>query len=413
MKRWQFGRKASSDAVTQKEQIDLQSPRNAYYDTVSNIYHSLFLIFLAALLVFACVSVLCNLELFTYENFYYLAKDIGAASDLLSGTGNIINYETSVRNQSFTLYRGGLAVGGDSGLQLFTATGRETLNTSHDYVQPVLHGSQRYLLVYDIGEKRYSVYNSFVCVHHEETDYPIFAGATSDSGYYAVVSESYEHKGVVSLYNDRFELVNRYNRTEMVTCTAINQSGTRVAFATAQMHNGAYTSTLVIAVPGSAETNVEMQFDGLFAYSVSFIDQHRLLIVGDTAAYIVSVDDGTNICSIPYAGMQLAYANCDQSYTALLFSINPVTDSQRLIIVDKNGKLFADFSFEAGISQLCVQNDYVFLLTESGIARIEPQSSEYDFIKCTTQGKTLLIRDGDEVLLCGGQSAVYYRFESR
>ena len=152
MKKCSFSRKAASDTVAEKEQINLQNPRNAYYDNISNIYHTLFLVFLAALLVFVCASMLCNLELFTYENFYYLAKDINAASDLLSGTGNVINYETSVRNQTFTLYRGGLAVGGDSGLQLFTATGRETLNTSPDYVQPVLRGSDRYLLVYDIGE---------------------------------------------------------------------------------------------------------------------------------------------------------------------------------------------------------------------------------------------------------------------
>lgn len=410
MKKWSFGRKAVSDTVAVKEQIDLQNPRNGYYDSISNIYHSLFLIFLAALLVFVCVSMLCNLELFTYENFYYLAKDISAASDLLSGSGNVINYETSVRNQAFALYRGGLAVGGDSGLQLFTATGRETLNTSPDYVQPVLHGSDRYLLVYDIGEKRYSVYNSFVCVHHEECDYPVFAGAMSDSGYYTVVSESYDHAGVVSLYNDRFELINRYNRTELVTCSAVNQAGNRVAFATAGMQNGEYVSTLVIAVPGQAQTSAEMPFKGLFPYSVEFIDQHRLLLVGDTASYIVSVDDGTIICSIPYTGLQLAYAETDQNYTALVFSINPVTDTYRIIICDKNGVLKADHTIDAGIAQLDVFGDYVYLVTDNGIARIEPKAMTYDMIECDTQGKVMLIHDEDEVLLCGGQSAIYYQF---
>ncbi len=411
MKKWSFGRKTSSRAIGAKEQIDLQNPRNVYYDNVSNIYHSLFLVFLAALLVFVCVSMLCNLELFTYENFYYLAKDIGAASDLLSGSGNVINYETSVRNQTFALYRGGLAVGGDSGLQLFTATGRETLNTSPDYVQPVLHGSERYLLVYDVGEKRYSVYNSFVCVHHEEYDYPVFAGAMSDSGYYTIVSESYDHAGVISLYNDRFELVNRYNRTEMVTCTAINQAGNRVAFATAAMKDGAYVSTLVIAIPGQAQTSVEMTFDGLFPYRVEFIDQHRLLLVGDTAAYIISVDDGTVICPIKYAGLQLAYADTNPNYTAFVFSINPVTDTYRLIISDKNGGLIADQTFEAGISQLSVFEDYVYLVTDSGIARIQPKSLAYELIECSTQGKSLLITNKDEVLLCSAQSAVYYQFK--
>ncbi len=411
MKKRSFSRNASSNTAVAKERINLQNPRNAYYDKVSNIYHALFLIFLAALLVFVLISMLCNLDLFTYENFYYLAKDINAASNLLSGTGDVINYETSVRNQTYALYRGGLAVGGDSGLQLFTATGRETLNTSPDYMQPVLHGSERYLLVYDIGEKRYSVYNSFVCVHHEETDYPIFAGAMSDSGYYTVVSESYDHAGVVSLYNDRFELVNRYNRTEMVTCTAINKAGNRVAFATTGMQNGAYASTLVIAVPGQSETNVEMRFDGLFAYRIEFIDQYRLLLIGDNGSYIVSVDDGTVICPISYAGMQLAYADTNRDFTALLFSLNPVTDTYRMIVSDKNGDLITDQTFDAGVSQLTVFEKYVYFVTDSGIVRMDPTTLEYQLIECSTQGKSLLIPSADEVLLCGGQSAVFYKFD--
>ena len=411
MKKWSLGQKTSSKAVDAKEQINLQNPRNAYYDNVSNVYHALFWIFLAALLVFICISMMCNLELFTYENFYYLAKDIGAASDLLSGTGDVINYETSVRNQAFALYRGGLAVGGDTGLQLFTATGRETLNTSPDYVQPVLDGSERYLLVYDIGEKRYSVYNSFVCVHHEECDYPVFAGAMSDSGYYTVVSESYTHAGVVSLYNDHFQLINRYNRTDMVTCTAINKAGNRVAFATAGIKNGQYVSTLAIAIPGESDTSVEMQFEGFFPYSVEFIDQQRLFLVGDTAAYIVSVDDGTVIRSIPFAGLRLAYADSNETYIALIFSVNPVTDTYRMIIGDKNGGLVADHTFNAGISQLSVYGEFVYLVAESGIVRIEPRQATHQLIPCETQDKALLINKEEEVLLCGGQSAIYYHFD--
>lgn len=410
MKKWIFGKKAGAEAA---EPVHLQGPRNEYYDGVSNIYHLLFIILLTALLVFVCVAMMCNIDLFTYENFYYLAKDISAASDLLTGSGNVINYEISARNQTFALYRGGLAVGGDSGLQLFTATGRETLNTSPDYTEPVLCGSERYLLMYDIGEKRYSVYNSFVCVHHEECEYPIFAGAMSDSGYYAVVTESYSHAGVVCLYNDRFELINRYNRTDMVVSAAINQAGNRLAFATAGMKNGAYLTTLVIAVPGQAETAVELEFEGVFPYSVEFIDRHRLLLTGDTVSYVISVDDGAEISSVKYDGAkQLAFSDANAVYVAYAFSVNPVTDTYRLIVTDVDGVLIMDHTFESGVSCLTVYGEYLFMMTDTGVARINPADMSHDFISCDTDGKTLLITDADEILVCGGQSAVYYEFDN-
>ena len=82
-----------------------------------------------------------------------------------------------------------------------------------------------------------------------------------------------------------------------------------------------------------------------------------------------------------------------------------------MIIADKNGSLIADQVFTANISQLSVYEGYVYLLTENGIARIQPQTLSYDFIKCSTQGKSILIPKEDEVLLCGGQSAIYYQFD--
>ena len=412
MKKLKLSHKAASASGLEKEKIQLQNPRNAYYDNVSGVYHALFLITVVLLLVFTCVAMLTNLDLFTYENFYYLAKDISAASNLLAGSGNVIHYETSVRNQDFAIYRGGLAVGGDMGLQLFTATGRETMNATTNYSQPVLQGSDRYLLMYDIGEKSYSIYNSFVCVHHEECEYPVFVGTMSDSGYYAVVSESYDHAGVVSLYNDRFELINRYNRTQMVTSVAINQAGNRIAFATAEMKDGEYLTTLVIAVPGQNTTSAEMPFEGLFPYSLTFIDQHRLLLIGDRAAYIISVDDGAVICPIMYTGMQLAYADANDQLITLVFCVNPVTDSYRMIVTDRDGNLITDQIFDAGVSQVTVFDQYVYLLTEQGISRIQPSNLAYQTIDCNTGGKKILICKSDEVILCGGQSAIYYKFEN-
>ena len=409
MKKWILGKSTKQAAV---EPIQLQTSRNQYYDGVSNVYHMAFIVLLAALLVFVCIAMLCNIELFTYENFYYLAKDIGAASDLLAGSGNVINYETSARNQTFALYRGGLAVGGDSGLQLFTATGRETLNSSPDYTEPVLHGSDKYLLIYDVGEKRYSVYNSFVCVHHEECEYPVFAGAMSDSGYYAVVTESYSHAGVVCLYNDRFELVNRYNRTDMVVTAAINQAGNRLAFATAGMKNGAYVTTLVIAVPGKAEVASELIFEGMFPYSIEFLDQHRLLLVGDCASFVISVDDAAEMSRIRYAAdEQLAFADANAFYHAFAFSVNPVTDTYRLFVTDQSGNPVLDQTFDAGLCDLAIYAEHLFLMTDEGVARIDLQDASYDFISCPTDGSSMLISNTGEILICGGQSAVYYEFE--
>lgn len=402
---WPWSKKSASGA---SEQIQFDSPVNAYYNKASNVYHSLFLIFMAALLVFSAVAMLTHTDLLTYENFYYLAKDISTASNMLSGTQGVINYETAQRNRTFTLYRGGLAVAGNTGLQLFTATGRETLNTAPGYAAPVMKSSDSFLLVYDIGEKGYSLYNSFVCVHHEEFDYPVLAGDISDSGAYVIVTQTHEHKAAVQVYTKNYELSTRYLRNQNVFDTCISQNGNRVAFVTATPESGAFVTTLVIAAPGQQETMSELAFDGVFPYSVSFIDDHRLFLLCDRAAYIVSVNDGTVLRTIDFGSMQLSYACANQSHTALLFSLNEVTDTYRLIVTDNNGGLVIDEQFSKQVSGLSLYDDDLYMMIDTGIVRVKPESGKHVLVACDTNGKQFLVSDNDEVLVCGGQSAAYY-----
>ena len=68
--------------------------------------------------------------------------------------------------------------------------------------------------------------------------------------------------------------------------------------------------------------------------------------------------------------------------------------------------------FDAGVSQVTVFDQYVYLLTEQGISRIQPSNLAYQTIDCNTGGKKILICKSDEVILCGGQSAIYYKFEN-
>ncbi len=405
---WPWNRKR---AVSEGEEIRFENPVNSYFDHVSNVYHSLFLIALAALLVFSAVAMLTNIDLLTYENLYYLAKDISTASNLFSGTEGIINYETAERNRTFALYRGGLAVAGDSGLQLFTATGRETLNDSPEYVSPIMKSSDSFLLVYDVGEKSYSLYNSFVCVRHEEFDYPVLGGAVSDSGAYVVVTQTYEHTGAVRVYTKNYELSTAYLRNQMVIDADISNSGKRVAFTTSASIDGAYNTTLVIAAPGEHDTMSEMTFEGAFPYSVRFIDERRIFLLCDNAAYVVSVDDGVVLRTVNFGSMHLSLADANDQHIALLFTINAVTDTHRLIVTDKNGNLVVDNEFTSKVSRIVVYENDLYMLTEKGVVRIHPKTGEYVLVECDTDGKELLVCADDEVLICGGQSAAYYSIE--
>ena len=157
--------------------------KSAYYETASARFGIAQVVIFLALLAFVILSLLNNRELVTYENFYYFFKDLNAVNlDLYDA--DTVAYPTD-EIQSFTLYRKGLAVGGNNSVSVFTQSGRQLISASVSYRNPVALGSGKYLLVFDLGGTGYSLYNSYSQIHSGSTDAAITAGAISPEGSFA------------------------------------------------------------------------------------------------------------------------------------------------------------------------------------------------------------------------------------
>ena len=127
--------------------VTLESTQNDYYESVSAGLGIGQVVLYLALFAFVILSFFRNTELITYQNFYYFFKDLNASAETVDVlASDSVSYPTS-DEQSFALYRKGLAVAGNNGVTLFTATGRQTLSKSFQYQNPIAVGSGKYLLV--------------------------------------------------------------------------------------------------------------------------------------------------------------------------------------------------------------------------------------------------------------------------
>ena len=100
-----------TDEVLAEEPIDFSAPSIPYYENLANRIGFARVVIYMVLLVFIVVTVVCNHRLITYENLYYLAKDIGAATMTAQSKADRISYPISSSEADFALYRGGM-VGG-------------------------------------------------------------------------------------------------------------------------------------------------------------------------------------------------------------------------------------------------------------------------------------------------------------
>ncbi len=81
-------------------------------------------------------------RIMSYENVYYMFKDIGYISSYGESRPEALNYSKPLNNQYFASFKNGLAVASDSELKFFTATGRVTLTEGLKYTNPKIVSSK-------------------------------------------------------------------------------------------------------------------------------------------------------------------------------------------------------------------------------------------------------------------------------
>ena len=204
------------------------SPRNEYYAKISERFGIAQTLLYVLLTVVVLVSLMFNSEWITYENFYYFFSDMG--DYIVSSDTDLEDIMYNVdRNQSFTMYGGKIAVSGNSGVKLYTSSGRLVIDDGSDIGNPHLEASERYLLMCDIGGTEFRVYNMFTEVYTANTQDRILASDVSDSGDIAIVTKSNVSKSSVLIYSSKFKLRKSYNRSDYAVDASITSNGKNLA----------------------------------------------------------------------------------------------------------------------------------------------------------------------------------------
>ncbi len=401
--------KLSFDRWKRKRTIAENVPQNEYYESLSARLGILQVILYLSLLAFVVLSVIGNAGMITYRNFYYFFKDLNASIesvDVLSTDS--VTYQTA-DEQSFALYRKGLAVAGNRSVTAFTATGRQTLSQSIHYQNPVAVGTGRYLLVYELGGTQYSLYNSYTQIHEGKSDYPIYGACVSDSGMYALISRSEQYTSTVSLYSSNFSLLNRYNKSGYVMDAAINEKGTLLAILTSSLKEGLLETALSLHVPRSGESGVTTRLSDSVGLSCAFVDGKRIsALCTDSLVHLNEKGEITD--SYSFEGREPTCARLTEYGAVLAHKGASIGEKNRVLAFDKSGKIVYNEIVQDAVRELDRTEESVLWLTGQGIECLELSSGKLDFHPCDTDEKRLLAVTGSEAMLCSPQKAEYIRF---
>ena len=399
--------KKQTGEVLAEQPIDFSAPSIPYYENLANRMSFLQVVLYMVLLVFIVVTVVCNHRLITYENLYYLAKDIGAATLTAQSRADQVSYPISSSQPDFTLYRGGMVVAGSEVVTAVSGSGRQTLSVNVAYAEPCVRTSEKYYVTFGRGERSFAVYNSFVQVHREITEFPVYEAAVGNNGNFAIVTRSRDYTSEVVIYDGDMEKLANYHLNGYVTGISMNEEGDRLGVVSVESKGGVWETKITLIRIGSRINHQSATLTGSFGSVCGFVADDRFAVVSSDRLMIWD-GDATVKGETRLDGMALTHCAIAEGRIALLSEREDDLSERSLQVFDKNGRSVYRLALnknhpitrDGETLELAFGGETLYARTPHRLFRLSEDGDELTFAQISRDTLMILPVDGDEVFIC-------------
>lgn len=379
------------------------------YEAIAKRMHKIKFVVLFCLIAFLLGGLLVLRGEFTAENFRYLIKDLDLSTPALGqgSAGISFDYDTSL---SAALYRGDLAFLRRSALEIHSFSGEKTLSEQVSFSNPVLVPSERYLLAYDLGGTRVSVYNSFSALWHETYDYAVFCADAADNGAFAVVTSEKGYHSALYVYNSDFEKVYRWCSADklVMDVSFCDENPNLIALSCVRAADGGFLSEVLLFDLRRAEVKQTLRFTGQMPLELHYETEERLCLLCDTALYLCDLESGA-VREEHYGADELACFYTGEGYTVLLRNSGIIGTALDITVFypGREEKTY-DFSIPTQIADVKIAEDNLYLLSYETLYVLKLQSQTLSTHHVESEFREVLTLDSGRLAFVGeGTVSVY------
>ena len=393
--------------------IGSSGEKNGYFGTVSYIYRFFEILFLSAFLIYLLFSAIGNAGEVTYSNMEYIVRNFAMKLEENSETATEIIYSPD-SSMSCGLYGNGIAVCGNSGLTVFSATGRKTCSISFDLEDPVMRTSSKYILVFDNGRNYYCIFNTFSRVYEKETDYPVRGACVAGNGWYAIITGSDMYTSCVEVYDSNFKIRARYSKTGYALTADFDPEGKKIIIASVDMDDsGNYVTELSTYVIGADETESTAMIDGDIPLACRFTENYIGVVCGNSF-YSYSTDlFPLNV--LEYGARSLGDFAFSDSSVCLVFEndTSAINRTRSAEIYTVSGSIIGNYETSGNISSVCMSGSYAYMLVDDVPTLLTGSGTyEYRFTENIVPEKILAYAEG-HIYICCSSAAYVIEFETQ
>ena len=383
--------------------------KSAYWGRVAASYTVIWRVLLIALLLFAVLFMLLFSRAFTYDSLFCFFKDIKTVSAFVPSDYETV-YTTYEEGDGTSLsYRGGIAFINRGGIEVYSPDGKRLLAVNREMENPRAVASRKYLVAYDNGSNGFSVTNSYAELFRGETEFPILGATVSDSGHFALITASDKALSEVLLYDNNFNLIQRFQRSCATVGVSVSENGKRIAMLEVGAEQGGAFTRLEIFELGEKNAALSVRFDGEFPLAVGFTSNKNLALLTDGALRCCNIE-GKVLASVPTVGVPIA-VDINENGVLLVLETDEFSAAHRVIALDKKGDTVCDEIFEGEVRSAALGDGELFLLSRESAVRISTDTGKRTALPTGSEATGLYIVDDGKLRVVYPAKAEFLSFE--
>lgn len=293
----------------------------------------------------------------------------------------------------------------DTKTRLLNNYGRSVFSEQHAFITPVLAVSKKGALVYNLGGTGFQVIEMEGGVFSNEMKDDILVADYSDSGAYAVVTESSGYHSKLYVYNEKNEQIFAYSFADYyVTSVGMNSSGSKAVVSGVSALNGVYISALYVLDFTKDTPLYFTEIENDVIYKAEYLNDKHACAIGRSAAYSINTYNG-EIVNTNYEGMALTAFDINKDTDTYTVSLSGSGDGRNCDIVSftSGGKEDKRFNVDEKIIDLSTYKGRVGLLTNESALLYSKDGNRVSQKELTSDPHSIVLYTGsDAYILCTG-----------
>ena len=298
----------------------------------------------------------------------------------------------------------GVVTSSTAGAHYYSLDGSPLADEVLSMENPVLTTSRTTAAVYDAGNQDLFVFRGGEETFHLklEGSNDLLSARVNDSGWLAVTAQQSRHKGAVTVYDSRGEVVGL--TTAFAVDAAVSPDKKTVAVVTISQKEGSFYSHLLFFPVNQQEPSAQVDLGSLMVLDLNYEDD-VLWVLGEDRLITVT-PDGENVQTCGFSPSYLKGCSLDGNGFALLLTGRYRSGSaDQALIIDENAQVIHALSLSSQILDYAAEGDYCALLSGSRLTLYNSSLEPYGSLNDLQAARRLDLTANGSALLANSQQA--------